>query len=253
MLILPIYFILLLPATSKTASASTLQNGTILVALDDDTRIYRNISGVQVFAFYLSRGNHLIYDTSVFERTRILINGSLFYIFNTQNNLADRTRFSLADSPPALTRITVLSGATIREQPTVSARELAFSPNINVQVYAIGFVIASPENLGIEKEDLPIWYYINTDTISGYVNQRFIDGFQRSPDNYPPNTLFPSVPGNISQILLILAICLPALVIVFLIFRPSKKYQQNHKKPPKKRRPYYDDYYFEDEDDDIYY
>jgi len=120
-------------------------------------------------------------------------------------------------------------------------------------------------------DDTKIWYYIkyNNGTADqmGYVLASFTDKaelYSQIPNHpdYNENTSpspSPSSPAvnnpeeptnNLLRVILILGISVPAVIVVFLLFKPGKR-SRSYRRPPVRDRDYYDDY--DDYEEDYYY
>ncbi|MGI6701022.1 MAG: hypothetical protein ACOX3U_00920 [Christensenellales bacterium] len=114
-----------------------------------------------------------------------------------------------------------------------------------------------------------IWYYVRflvgTEYKTGYVlatktdNPGLVSNIPdhpsyESPSPSPSSSPSPSdnSPGepsnNLLRVILILGISIPAVIVVFLLFKPAKRGGRNYRRPP---RDYYDEY--DDYEEDYYY
>jgi hypothetical protein len=137
---------------------------------------------------------------------------------------------------------TALAFTYVYERPGASAVKVSISEGQTIKLYG-----------SVNGEDDLLYYYVIRGGYEGYVRADMLDINYPPPHPDPMPTPTPTpqpspsvtatpAPApqdgengseNLVQILLISAICIPALIIVYLMFRPGKKIKRNY-------REYYD-------------
>lgn len=193
---------------------------------------------------------------------RAIYNGVDGKILKT--SVTDATVLSI-DEPYFTQTLSIASGKTfilVHPTPSALAEELIYINNTTTTFEFLGLMNDSDTT----KTDK--WYYVRYNTNKyGYIipsdtnNTELLTTIaphanslvnpSPSPSVSPsPNPNAPVEPtNNLLRVLLILGISVPAVIVVFLLFRPSHSKGANRRP---RDRDYYDDYY-DDYDDDYYY